>query len=398
MLVLTAVLASGSLTSCKSSPRPPENAAEQTGASEGWSAKMRSLSETLSSLMPMVSSKVKFNDDKNHAKIESDTRKLRELAHSLKLEAKPNSDPSLRMMSGLFDEDIERALESLRAGHRDYARQILRDTTAYCIQCHTQTDAGPKFPKLNLAININELSNLEKAEFYAATRQFDLAIESYTKALSDEKLIRVDPFAWEQAARSALAIVVRVKADPKEARVILTKIESHPALPSSTKKALESWKKSVREWEAEKPRSKTPTVNAQLERATAMIKTAQRRQEFPLDHSQDVLYFRAASLLHGILESDERNQDISAKALYWAGIAAEATRDMNFWTLHENYYEHCIRTQPHSNQAQQCFTRLNDSVTLGYSGSGGVRVPPEISKRLEMFRALANPEQNKKIQ
>ena len=41
------------------------------------------------------------------------------------------------MTASLFEEDLRRAISSLKNGNRESARLILQDTTAYCIQCHT---------------------------------------------------------------------------------------------------------------------------------------------------------------------------------------------------------------------------------------------------------------------
>lgn len=402
--IVTAFAGLAAVIACTSSPKTettsekPAAAASTTDSAEAdpkaaWAVKMQSLSGALSDLLPLVVSKKKFDAPENFERIEADTRNLKGLVHSLGEGDKPSADPSLKVMSGLFADDIERALDSLRSGNRIYARQILKDTTSYCIQCHTQNNNGPNFPKLNLSINTADLNKVEQAEFFTATRQFDRALTAYIDALKDDALAKADPFAWEQAARSALAILTRVKNDPKEAQTLLEKIEAQSSLPESTKKALVSWKKSVQEWAKEK-RPKAQKPEDQVKRAESLIAQAQKHQEFPLDHSQDIVFFRASSLLHDFLSARPGDDRLQAKALYLAGAAAEATRDMNFWTLHENYYEQCIRLYPHSKQAEQCFERLKDSITLGYSGSSGINIPPEVSRRLEGYREAALPKKD----
>jgi len=358
---------------------------------EPWPVRMQALSATLSELLPLVVSRSKFNNAENFEKIEKETRKLRSLAHSLKMGDTPNEDPSMRIMGGLFEEDIERALDALNAGSREYARQILKNTTSYCIQCHTQTGTGPEFPRLDFSLNTDDLTYHEQAEFFAATRQFDRALEAYSKFLDDPNLAKYDPFEWEQTARAALSIFVRVKNDPDAAGKWINRIRSHAALPDSIKSEIQHWRKSVQEWRRERKPDLLDSPEKALARAEELIKIAQKRQEYPMDHTQDVYYFRASRILHEFLERYGPRHELGAKALYLSGIAAEATRDMNFWTLHETYYEYCIRMKPHSDLAQKCFERLNDSITLGYSGSGGVRIPPEVRKRLETFRELAAP-------
>lgn len=387
---LAVTLAATSATGCSSSKTGTEQKTDALAnpVPATWHEKMQALSQALSRLLPVVSSRAKFNDPKNQATIDEDTRQLRSLAHSLKSGNVPNADPTMKMMSHLFGEDLDRALEGLRGGNRDYARQILKDTTSYCIQCHTQTNNGPDFPHLNLNIDTNQLTSLEQAEFYAATRQFSPALEAYERVLADKSLAKTDPFAWEQAARSALAIVVRVKNDPKETSSLLSRIEAHPTLPETTKRSVRVWKKSVRDWSKE-PKQPLKTTEDVLKKAESLISLAQKNQEFPLDHSQDILYFRASSLLHDLLASPDRSAETTAKTLYWAGMASEATRDMNFWTLHETYYEQCIRVQPHTKQAELCFKKLKESITIGYSGSSGTQIPPEVKRRLDALEARA---------
>lgn len=391
---LATSLALGVAMAC-SSPRSTSDSssgarADGNAPPQSWSAKMAELTETLTELLPLISSRARFDDEANFKKIETQTENLRSLAHSLKTDSAPSADPSLQVVSRLFDEDISRALQSLRHGNREYARAVLRDTTSYCIQCHTQSNNGPDFPRLNLAINTDALSPLDRAEFFAATRQFEPAIETYEQVLNDQALAESHPYAWEQAARNALAIVVRVKRDPQAAAELLKIIARNRAKPKPMEDILTAWKHSVREWQNERT---PPPANEKdkLALAEKLIGNAQYRQDFPLDHAQDVAYFRAASLLSEILSSTNEPNQLRTRALYLAGVAAEATRDMNFWTLHETYYERCIRQAPHTKQALQCYNRLNDSIVLGYSGSGGVNIPAEVMRRLESLRTQAEP-------
>jgi hypothetical protein len=380
-------------TSCSSKTKPPLAASNPTQRSrETWPEKMQSLSKTLSSLLPLVASRTKFADPANQTKIESDTRSLSTLAHSLKSTDAPSSDPSLKMMSGLFEEDISRALDALRTGNRDYARHILRDTTSYCIQCHTQTNNGPQFPRLELGINTNELSPFEQAEFFSATRQFDRALESYKTALTSSDLAKDSPFEWQNAARSALAITVRVRSNAKETLSLIDDLLTNTALTNQTRKTALGWRKAVEEWKRE-PASGASNKQDVLRMADTLIKRASKNQEFPLDHTQDIAYFRASSMLHNLLQTlpqeSLQNNTQTAQALYLAGVSSEATRDLNFWTLHETYFEQCIRAKPKSDIARRCFDRLKASITIGYSGSAGTMIPPDVARRLESFKQMA---------
>lgn len=374
---------------------PQSKSEKESSSSEArndldWSHKMQALSKTLSQLLPLVASRSQFEDEKNKDLIEKETQNLSRLAHSLHSGSKPSSDPSFQTMTGLFEEDIERALESLKRGNREYARSVLRDTTSYCIQCHTQSNRGPNFPRLSLDINTDDLPTLQRAEFFAATRQFDRALETYRKVIENESLAQTTPYEWEQACRASMAILVRVKQEPKAALDLLNStILGHRNLPHSMKKTALAWKNSLSEWKKEKRKNKAATADAILAQSEKLLNQAHQRQEFPLDHSQDILYFRASSLLHDLLDTEGKESPLAAKTLYLSGLAAEATRDLNFWTLHETYFELCIERAPHTKLAEQCFERLNDSIVLGYSGSGGVHIPPEVGQRLSTLKGKA---------
>lgn len=372
----------------------PQGAKQTTAGAppKDWPQKMQQLSQILSDLLPFVANPKKFSDPANAEKIERDTTELKALAHALKTGEMPNNDPSMKVVSQLFDDDLARALASLKNGNRDYARRILSDTTSYCIQCHTQTNNGPEFPMLSFDLQMKDLKPLDRAEFLTATRQFEPALVSYKQALSEPDLAKTDTFAYEAAAREALAISVRVHKDPKEALGLIKAISKNRALPAPFKKTTAAWKKSLEEWRKEKPKKLAKNENPalhELAQAETLIAGARSAQSNPLDGSQDIPYLRAASLLHDLIQRPTRTDELSARALYLLGISSEATRDTNFWGMHETYYEQCIRLRPRTEQSRQCFGRLKDSVLMGYSGSGGTVVPPAIQKRLDSYQLLA---------
>jgi hypothetical protein len=75
-----------------------------------WPEKMQLLSKALSDLMPLVSSKKKFSDPQNQPVIEERTETLKSLAHAIKTGPKPNSDPSMQVVSTLMEEDINKEI------------------------------------------------------------------------------------------------------------------------------------------------------------------------------------------------------------------------------------------------------------------------------------------------
>lgn len=370
------------------------NGAPAPTTSGAWHGRMQELSKNLSQLWPIIANEQKFADPANLPAIEQRTNELRKLAHVLNANTpRPNNDPSLGLVSDLFAEDIETALTSLRSGRVQYARRVLLDTTSYCIQCHTQTDRGAKYPRLDLQADLSGLTPIEKAEFFAATRQFETALQEFETLISDKNFAKTQPFEWQRAARSALAISVKVQKDPNRTIALIKKMEANPSTPQFMKENIQPWLRSANEWRSERSPAIQSPYQA-LNRAEKMIERAQKGQRDPLDQSQDITYFRASGFLHEILATRAARDRISTKALYLAGIAAENTRDLNFWTMHETYYELCIRRMPHTELARMCYKRLNDSIIQGYSGSAGTQIPPDIQQRLTTLKGLSDPVAN----
>ena len=354
-----------------------------------WQMKMQDLATVFSELVPLVASDQKFMDPKNKLIIEKDTESLRKLAHSLKTDKLPkNSDPSLKITAELFEDDLSRAKVLLSSGQLESARVILRDTSSYCIQCHTQSSTGPNFPKMKLDFPTDGLTQLEKADLYVSLRRFDQALTEFTKIIEDKSFAAEHVFEWEQAARSAIAISVKVEKDPNKTLILVRKIAANPSTPQFVKESVKPWEASVQDWRRErKPLIASPSETLNV--AERMILKAQSKQKYPLDHSQDILFFRASGILHDLLAFHNANDEIKARVLYLSGMAAEDTRDLNFWTLHETYYELCIRTVPHTNLSRMCFDRLNNSMIIGYSGSAGTSIPPEIQSKLNDLKMLS---------
>ena len=52
-----------------------------------------------------------------------------------------------------------------------------------------------------------------------------------------------------------------------------------------------------------------------------------------------------------------------------------------------------FRKSPHSNTADLCYRRYEESVYAGFTGSSGTDIPPEIKRRLVELRGLAKMQQ-----
>lgn len=353
-----------------------------------FSGNMQELQETLTRLLPLAVDVEQYNAPQNKKRIEKDVKRLLVLSKNvIHSPAATLKDPSIVFISRAFQDDIERIDESLALGKRDFARHSLMNLTAYCIDCHTRTATGPSFRSPALEQSLKKLKPLEKGEFLLATRQFDAALQEFSKVI-DAKLKEGSDFAdLEKAVRYSLAVTVKYLKDPARSLAVIEKIKKARKAPYYLKQNAAGWETAIRDW-AKEPEPENNSVPAVLKRVREWISKGQQMQVGMVDRGGDIYFLRALSDLHLILVS-QLTPDQLGEALFLTGLSYEATKDLGISNLHENYYESCIRRVPQSSWAKKCFKRYQESVYFGYTGSSGVRLPEDVAKKMDRLKSLA---------
>lgn len=355
-----------------------------------WGKRMNELRSVLSELIPEIISDQQFNSPKNFSRIETNTKKLADLTHGMPEEKlSETTDPGIAIISGIFKDQILLAYNNLVNGHREYARSVLKSVPRFCISCHTRSASSLDLSSLQQEVPKVLETSLEKAEFFDATWQFDRALEEFQKILEDPKSVTEHELEWQRAAYYAIATTVRVKRDPDRAMTIANLIVQSPEAPEFVKRDARQWQISLEEWKNEVPKKLT-TADDLLNESERLIALGSQHQKYQTDHSGNVYYLRATSRLHDFLGQYPTNPDV-AKALLLLGTCYEILQQPELWSVHELYYEACIRRSPYTNTAQTCYERYEQSVFFGYSGSSGLSLPYEMKKHLKELKKLATP-------
>ncbi len=358
------------------------------GALRKWNAHMQEMAKALNDLLPEVSRPT----GDNKANVEKSAKKIAELAKSLGVNPgketllAPDGDPTLTFVQGLFARESKRGYHAIKEGYVEYGKGILRNTPAYCIACHSRNSSGPDFPTAPLSAEAEALPPFEKAQFLAATRHFDGAIDTLIKLTSDQAFAKANPLDWSRAVKQALTLAVRVKEDPDKALSILeaaAKIDG----PQFAIQNSQDWKASLLAWKKEK--EKKPTTEAALYRkAKKLMDDAKTKQSFVVDRSADILYLRASALLHEQLRVAPQGK-LSTEALLLLGKSYEVLGELQSAPWHEVFYEACVRQRPHSPVARSCYQAYESSIYFGYSGSAGLSIPDDIQVALSELKTLA---------
>ncbi|MDZ4660692.1 MAG: hypothetical protein SGJ18_03645 [Pseudomonadota bacterium] len=362
---------------------------EIVGQSE-WSEKMQELSQVISELFPFILSKEEFQNEKNFSEIEKNVKKLSELAHNVNaksIKESPDADPAVQFLAKGFDAEIAKAYDALHTGHREYSRQVLAVATNHCINCHSRSGAGPQSKTLNLNFDYVKLNPFVRAEIYAATRQFTKAIDEYRALLKEKEFVVQYPFEVERALKKALAIYIRVLNDPDNAKKFIADFLALPDLPHFLKRQAKVWAKDLDNLSRDGSR-KLVMRGAYKKTMDRLIADAQRRESNIEFDSPLVNYLRATALGHEYFTRIKKDQ-VFPEMLFNMGMCYESLQDLGYWTLHEDYYTRCIQERPHSEIADRCYNRLEQSIYLGYTGSAGTRIPPDVRAQLVKLKDMA---------
>jgi hypothetical protein len=340
----------------------------------------------LVALQPLLASPAAFRDPKNAATIASGLSTLAQVKHQF---PKGPGAPPAASIAGLFNDAVERARADFAAGRTDSARLRAHGLTALCLGCHARQVSPSDFAAAGRVAEGMGLSPLERAQFLAATRQFDAASMLWADALSQPSKTDADAFAQAQALRAAMSVTVRAKDDPKQTIVLLRSLWEREDLPPYLARAIAPWLRDSQAWEHENFVAAQKSGDALFERASSLIEaTGAKDTLFPRD-SDRVLLLRATAYLSLALEKVPK-APWRGQALYELGLATAAVQDPDLWELDGVYLEACVRENPHTALGKRCVDRLVDRTLFEFTGSGGTRVPEDIAQKLDELRGLAS--------
>jgi tetratricopeptide (TPR) repeat protein len=368
-------------------------------ADEAWNTRMQAMAAAVTCLAPFVSSDEKFNDLKNHLQINScvddlwaQTKDLKDgltkhaAAHSS--DALMQKDPLIPYMASSFAEDVEIAHSLVNSPTSSaYAQHLLRGTLSYCAGCHTRQEAAAtvKFPVFKDMTK--DLPLTDRMKLLAATRNFDQALTAFDQAIGTKETEKLSSLDLERAVRLALSIAIRVDKNNDAALKLIGQVEKLPKLSPAFKEELATWKTSLKTKDS-------PVAGTQLQKAKSMIEKAEATHDGYQVRVPQVEYLKASSLLHGFLATNPVGAE-RAEAMYLLGDCYDHLETLGFWSMSEIYYESCVRSAPHTEIAQRCFTPYKDSITIGYSGSAGINIPANIQSNIRELETLAKRAKSK---
>jgi hypothetical protein len=326
----------------------PLNAKEEVAT---WHGSMRKMAVSMTELIPELSRPEVFLSSEDKAKTIKKSKAFLGYVHKIKENtAPPTQDPIVSMMSGDLKNQIEAAIRKMEVGNWSRGAQQMLAVSNHCIGCHTLTQ-GPATAIIKE--KLDGFSHIQKANFYAATRQFDRAVVNYEYALADKKWATDHENEWVETFKRLLAITVRTRNSPNLTLELISRFFDTKVYSESLKPTVLVWRQHSKEWATERENKKERLdlngVRALIEKADSL----QIKNKGPVSF---LLYLRASSLLHSLLSkpADSKNQEV----LLLSGQIAEVLAEQNFWVYSEHYYRRCVELDPKSKFGITCSERL----------------------------------------
>ena len=351
-------------------------------------ADMDRILEAMSSLLPLSLREGSFERAENREAILASLQVLVNAADSLERHAK-RRDPTFEFMGRRLASDVHDIRRRYARGRYEEARYLLQQLTETCVACHSRLPESSKRAlgeRLTKQVDLDSLETHEKARLQVATRQFDAALATYVALFADRSVppARMD---LEGAFVDYLTLSIRVIGDLEQAVPVLKKFAQRSDLPFYLLRNVEIWIASLLELRKEK--SDAPPV----EHARSLVERARELGRYSSDRAGLVYDLMASSVLHRYVESVPEKSPELAEAFYLLGVTEWRTR-RSYWVSETEFYlETAIRVAPRSSYAEKAYALLEEYTVLGYSGSGGIHVPPDVQARLdELYALVAAPD------
>jgi hypothetical protein len=239
---------------------------------------------------------------------------------------------------------------AVNAGTFSYARYLLRQITHYTIlwqQGQTPKSAGA----LQFTEPPASISDLDKAEYYAAIKKYQEAMLAYERVLNDKQFRKTRPDIWERAVENLMAITIRIRNDPHITLEMTSTLRDESASSPAQREMLLAWRNSAKAWTTEIVVQKM-SGNDLLAKAQQVVDKGHQLNS--KGHNLGMIeYLRGMSLLN-VLAGTQPNNLLKAKGFQLAGKTREKLQNVFIWMHADAYYEACIRARPHSAESKEC--------------------------------------------
>lgn len=357
-------------------------------AEEDTSVIMARIVGPLVRVLPESLDESNFADPKRRPEI---ARALNELADAAALLGSHGSgsggkerDAGFRYLSGSLAADAKDTAHRYSRGQYSESRYALHQMTNTCIVCHSRLPSDRESALGNELFRRSEITDLsvrQRARLQLVTRRFDAALTSYEMLFADP-LAPPSTFDLGGDLLDYLTINLRVRRDAERPRATLERLAGRPDIPHYMRRHLQAWLAALAN--LSKQLGKEPSIAL----ARELMADGDGVRGYAADRSGAIYDLAASSVLHRYLDAKPEPGVETAEALYLVGIT-DAWTQRSYWVSEAEFaLKAAIRMAPREPVAREAYALLEEYILLGYSGSGGVNIPPDVLAELAELREL----------
>jgi hypothetical protein len=325
----------------------------------------------------------KWSDPANAAEIEAAILTLEQMGSELQSH-EGDGTASFAFFSRTLSLSTTNLASKHRAGDLEFAREQLFALVHSCVGCHSRLPATADSDLSKRFVSdarMAELTLEERATFETATRQFDAALATYETIFRSPDYTPVD-LSRMGLLDNYLALCLQVRGDAERPRRTLELLLERPDQDAALAADLRNWLKDLERVHAEKSEMDLDAIRERIARSEAASVSRSERNLL-------VDYLASAAQLHRYVEDSAHSSLEHAEAYSLLGLV-ESRVGRVFWPAPEEFYlQVAIRMAPGTQVARDAFELYEEIATIGYTGSGGTRMPANMVSHLEYLRELA---------
>lgn len=334
-------------------------------------------------VLPLSFDDAAFRSPSNKTAIKDALNALKTHAQDLEKHTR-GKDRSLAYVARSFKEDARNLSRYFDKGAYEEAQFTLHNMTDNCITCHSSLPESHKVPPAEAffkAVKIEALHPVERAHFYVMSRQFDQALATYEDYFT--KTVPPSSYAGLGSFADYLKVSAQVKSDLARPRRMLEAALSRSELKAPAREQLQKWVFAIDGLQKERALEQTSLTHARR-----ILDEGKRLMEFPRDRDGLIHYLVASAILQRYVHEHQSHGIDVAEAYYMLGIT-EPLLSQSFWVSRSDFYlETAIRFAPAATFAPKAYRLLEESYTVGFSGSSGTHIPDDVQALLSELHEL----------
>lgn len=295
---------------------------------------------------------------------------------------KSHFHPSL----SIVNDSIEEISEIQELNDLIFSRYRLRSFVSSCISCHSQLPAN-KYSKITYfkksIIQNNVFSHYDLGMIYFLLRDYYAAIGEFKTHINKYKSSKSLSTGVDKSLLNLLSIYLKVNQDTESATKQFIAFDKMNIGTRGTQRLIKSWVKRLIYWN-----NNDDLLSNRVKLKSYLKKNGDKITKAPLgtDTGLDVDRFLLQGKLNESLRMEKINEQVPFY-LYWIGKIENNLNSFELYSLGDLYLKECVMNFSKSQWARKCLEAYEESIELGFTGSGGTKIPPEVMIELNNLKA-----------